>query len=154
LEIASHPSLVNFEILFMIPDEKDLDIQVLPVEVRGRIRIVAGKPISSYVPRPGDVHLYPANYGPDARYIESVSLNCLELACLGVPTILTESGMGTWPDLADYSIFYETDWVDHSLIASEILQVSRVKFSDSHIEKIVAIVDIQNQISKLLALLD
>jgi glycosyltransferase involved in cell wall biosynthesis len=154
LELARRPELLHFDLLFMIPDKKDLDIRSLPLGVRKRIQIVAGKPISSYIPRHGDVHLYPANYGPDAKFVESVSLNCLELACLGVPTILTKDGLGTWPDLAKASIFYETDWVDHSLIASEILRVSQVRFSNLEIQKIAEIVNIQNQISNLLALAD
>ena len=140
--------------LFMIPDQKDLGIQELPLEVRNRIQVVAGKPISSYIPRHGDVHLYPANYGPDAKFVESVSLNCLELACLGVPTILTKNGLGTWPDLANASIFYQTDWIDHALIAKEILRVSQVEFSDLEIQKLAEIIYIQNQISNLLSLAD
>jgi glycosyltransferase involved in cell wall biosynthesis len=154
LELASRPELLHFELLFMIPDKKDLDIQALPLEVRRRIQIVAGKPISSFTPRRGDVHLYPANYGPDAKFVESVSLNCLELACLGVPTVLTKNGLGTWPDLAKASIFYETDWGDYSAIAREILRVSHLKFSNLEIQKITKIIDIQNQISELLALTD
>lgn len=150
LEVASQPALSSFEILFMIPDEKDLSIRDLPSELQRRIQIVAGKSISSFVPQHGDVHLYPANYGPEAKYVESVSLNCLELACLGVPTVLTKGGLGTWPDLAEFSIFFETDWKDPGLVADQVIEVSEKTYTNSEIEKMMGSIDIQNQISNLL----
>jgi hypothetical protein len=100
------------------------------------------------------VHLYPANYGPGARFVESVSLNCLELACLGVPTVLTKGGLGTWPDLSELSIFFETDWEDSGLVANQILAVSKKTYSKSEIEKMAGYIDIQNQISNLLRISD
>ncbi len=152
LEIAAHQALQDFEILFMIPDSNDLDLQNIPLATRRRIRIVSGKPISSYSPRRGDVHLYPASYGVEAKFVESVSLNCLELACLGVPSILTKNGLATWPDLASDSIFYETEWSNSSNVVSMILEVSKINYSENQIENIKSKVDIQNQISKLISL--
>jgi glycosyltransferase involved in cell wall biosynthesis len=154
LEIAGQPELQHFELLFMIPDEKDLDVEALPNSIKHRIQVLAGKPISAFTPRKGDVHLYPANYGAAAKFVESVSLNCLELACLGVPTILTVRGLGTWPDLAGAGIFHETDWQDHSGIARTILEISHERITDWKIEEVKNKVSIQNQISSLLNLSD
>lgn len=150
LEVAAQPKLADFELLFMVPDSKDIDLSNVSSQIRDRTTVVAGKSIAAYVPRSGDVHLYPANYGESARFVESVSLNCLELACLGVPTLLTKDGLGTWPDLARFHIFYETDWSDIDKVANQVLRVSQNHFTKDEILEISSIIDIKNQIDNLL----
>jgi glycosyltransferase involved in cell wall biosynthesis len=150
LEVAAHPKLANFELLFMVPYSKDIDLSSISSHLRDRAKVVAGKSIAAYVPRAGDVHLYPANYGGSAKYVESVSLNCLELACLGVPTLLTKHGLGTWPDLIPFHIFYETDWSNIDSVANQVLMVSQRHFTQEEIVEISSIIDINNQINNLL----
>ena len=150
IEVASQPSLANFELLFMVPHSQDVDISTLPTQLRNRTSVVAGRSIAAYVPRHGDVHLYPANYGNTAKFVESVSLNCLELACLGIPTLLTKEGLGTWPDLARFKIFLETDWLDFGAVADQVLRVSQRHFTKEEIAEITSIIDIKNQVEKLL----
>jgi len=150
LEVAAHPKLANFDLLFMVPDSKDIDLSDISSQVRNRTTVVAGKSIAAYVPRAGDVHLYPANYGESAKFVESVSLNCLELACLGVPTLLTKDGLGTWPDLAQFNIFYETDWSDIDAVANQVLRVSQNQLATNEIVEISSVIDIKNQIANLL----
>jgi glycosyltransferase involved in cell wall biosynthesis len=152
LEIAMQPELKNFQLLFMVPSVHDINLSLLSKDIRERTTVVGGKTIAAYQPRFGDIHLYPANYGEGARYIESVSLNCLELACLGVPTLLTRGGLGTWPDLVSFNIFHETDWGNYSEIASQILEISKSGFEESVIEELAHKIDIQNQLTKLIAL--
>lgn len=149
LSVAAHSSLENFEILFLVPRLEDLDQASFPEEIRDRISIIAGKSISSYSPRRGDVHLYPANYGPGATSIESVSLNCLELACLGIPTILTVGGLLTWPDLIDCGIFFETDWKEASEVANLVKQVSCTHYSSEVVNKLRGLICISNQVTNL-----
>ncbi len=150
LEVAAHPKLANFELLFMVPDSRDIDLSNVSSQLRNRANIVAGKSIATYIPRDGDVHLYPANYGGSAKYVESVSLNCLELACLGVPTLLTKHGLGTWPDLAPFHIFCEIEWSDIDSVANQVLMVSQRRFTQEEIVEISSIIDINNQINNLL----
>jgi hypothetical protein len=153
-EIAKQPELKKFDLLFMVPSVEDVDLSSLDQDVKERVTVVAGKTMAAYQPRLGDVHLYPANYGESAKYIESVSLNCLELACVGVPTLLTKNGLGTWPDLAGFSIFHETDWKDHCEIAAQILEISEMVFEDVVARELSSKINIQNQLSKLIKLSD
>ena len=88
--------------------------------------------------------------GNTAKFVESVSLNCLELACLGIPTLLTKEGLGTWPDLARFKIFLETDWLDFGTVADQVLRVSQRHFTKEEIAEITSIIDIKNQVEKLL----
>jgi hypothetical protein len=71
------------------------------------------------------VHIYPVNYGSSAKFIESVSLNCLEMACLGVPSVVTKGGLSTWQDLQEFGIFVEVDWDELDLASKQIDYLSR-----------------------------
>lgn len=149
LEIASQPSLKNFDILFMVPKLEDIKINGLNSDLLDRIEIIAGKTLSSYKPRRGDVHLYPANYGNGAKFIESVSLNCLELACVGTPTLLTKGGLETWPDLVGYRIFHETDWQDYLKVSNQILEISSINLAEDTVRILASQIDISHQINQL-----
>lgn len=149
LEIASQPSLKDFDILFMVPKSEDIKLSGLDTDLLDRIEIIAGKTLSSYTPRRGDVHLYPANYGNGARFIESVSLNCLELACVGTPTLLTKGGLETWPDLVGYRIFHETDWQDYLKVSNQILEISTINLAEETVRTLASRIDISHQINQL-----
>ena len=149
LEIASQPLLKDFDILFMVPKTEDIKLGGLNTDLLDRIEILAGKTLSSYKPRPGDVHLYPANYGNGARFIESVSLNCLELACVGTPTLLTKGGLETWPDLIGYRIFHETDWQDYLKVANQISEISKINLTEETVRTLASRIDISHQINQL-----
>jgi glycosyltransferase involved in cell wall biosynthesis len=152
LNIAMSPQLSNFHILFMVPNAEDIDLSFIDRGDLSRISILAGKTISSYEPRSGDVHLYPANYGEAAKYVESVSLNCLELACIGIPTLLSINGLSTWPDLISFDIFHETDWVNQDEVVEKILRISSLHFQPETLETIASIIDIKNQLRNLVKL--
>ncbi len=145
-QIVSQPKLSDFEILFLVPFGDAIQLESLPDYVRNKVTIISGKTIASYKPRVGDVHIYPANYGAAAHFIESVSLNCLELASLGIPTLLTRSGLGTWPDLEEFGIFQETDWKSMDLIVEQVLTLTKKVYSPTEIDLIRQLIDINNQI--------
>jgi hypothetical protein len=141
--------LKDFDILFMVPKSEDIKLSELNTDLLDRIEILAGKTLSSYTPRRGDVHLYPANYGNGARFIESVSLNCLELACVGTPTLLTNGGLETWPDLVGYRIFHETDWQDYLKVSAQILEISTINLDEGTVRTLASRIDISHQINQL-----
>jgi hypothetical protein len=94
-EIADSSAAKDFDILLMIPDLRNIDLSVLKERFGKRLEIATGKIVGSYSTIQGDTHLYPADYGMGTRFIESVSLNCLELACLGTPSAITSGGLST-----------------------------------------------------------
>jgi len=152
IDIAKLEILENFDILFMIPSESDLDLSSYDIAFRKRVEVIEGKAIDSLIPRFGDVHIYPANYGPESKFIESVSLNCLEMACLGIPTFLTAKGVGSWNDLTGLNIFHEVDWVNLTDIAQKILEVSRQNFTSVEIETLRSKITITQQLDALLTM--
>jgi glycosyltransferase involved in cell wall biosynthesis len=151
-KIASSPVLSNFKFLMMVPNQNDVNLQDIESVVRERFEIVAGKSISSLIPRFGDVHVYPANYGSETNHVESVSLNCLELASLGIPSILSQRGTSTWPDLKKFGIFHESDWKNPDDVANQVIQASLQQFNQVDLEQIRGSISIRNNIEKLIDL--
>jgi glycosyltransferase involved in cell wall biosynthesis len=150
LEIASQETLTRFDILIMVPTDDSFNLSEIPEIIKSRVTVVTGRSIASLVPIQGDVHLYPSNYGHGVKYIESISLNCLEFACIGVPSLVTKGGLSTWMDLADTQIFNETAWLNLDEVSKLISDVSSKRFSNLEVLRLREIIDIQNQISHLL----
>jgi hypothetical protein len=98
LELALVPVLANTKLLFFFPYEHADLFKNIPVELTERISVVVSKSFRDYKPSYGDVHLYPANYGTSAKFIESISINCLEMASVGIPSFITRGGLLTWPE--------------------------------------------------------
>lgn len=154
LKFAGMDSLLSFKILLILPEIDKVWEKELRDRFGSRIELVIGKTLSSYAPRAGDVHFYAVQYGPRAKFIESISLNCLEMASLGVPSLVTQGGLGTWPDLAETNIFVECDWRDFDETCKKILHASELEFAPTAIKRIRDLVDIQNNVSKIISILD
>ncbi len=71
---------------------------------------IIGKPPTQIPGLNNIVHIYPADYGVNSTFYESISLNVMELLCLGVPSIISENGRSTWPELLHYSMLQDCDW--------------------------------------------
>lgn len=76
----------------------------------GRIEIIEGANLSNFQPQENDLHVYPSQYGENAKYTEPISLNCLEMALLGIPSLVTPSGENTWPELSELGVFIPVEW--------------------------------------------
>jgi glycosyltransferase involved in cell wall biosynthesis len=149
LRYANLESLRDFDILLMLPEIDAKWEKELRNEFGKRIEISVGKTLSGYQPQIGDVHFYAAQYGPKAKFVESISLNCLEMAALGIPSVVTSGGLGTWPDLAEIRIFTECDWGDVDGTSEVIRQLSDRIFSPSVIAEIRELINIRHNVEKI-----
>ena len=154
LDYAENVSLQHFGILLILPEIDKAWEQELRDRFGTRIELIIGKSLASYTPRDGDVHFYAAQYGADARFIESISLNCLEMASMGVPSLVTQGGVGTWPDLSEANVFIECNWGEIDETCKKILIASDLKLTSQAIKSIRGLVDIQNNVSEILRRLD
>jgi hypothetical protein len=75
-----------------------------------RIFLVEGANLASFIPKQGDLHVYPAQYGIGAKFTEPISLNCLEMAAMGIRSLVSRSNEDTWPDLKSLGVFIPVDW--------------------------------------------
>lgn len=148
LALAKTEQLSNSKVVLYLPYANDSLFQNLPDSLTSRLEIVIGKTFKDYVPRLGDVHLYPADYG-SSEFVESISINCLEMAAVGVPSCVTKGGLATWPEFSNNEIVKEIEWVNLSEAAQIILNCSQIQFSDLELEKVRDFISIKNHINTL-----
>lgn len=149
LEIASDEAFSNYQILLITPTDPADYLSNLESSLRGRISVEIGKSVSNIEFYPTDIHLYPADYGIHALFVESISLNVLEMACLGIRSIVTATGTGTWPELTGLGIVIEADWSNIPKTASLIADLPRCLDEDSA-QAARKLIDIRNNLSALL----
>ena len=99
-----------------------------------------------FLDKSGDLLLYPANYGPDSSFTEGVSLNVLEMASLGVPSLITKNGCQTWPELLKDGIVREVDWTNLEEVAN-VINTEIVIPPLSELNKCREILDIAHNLS-------
>ena len=148
--LARLPELNHFNFLLMVPKISSEDLADLSTILPNRLEIIEGKSISSLGSRKGDVHIYPAHYGEGVSIIESISLNCLEMSAIGVPSLVSKGGLHTWPDLKTSKLIREVDWSEWKAVGNALIDASNTQVDDTELKKVRQIVDIENQISKLL----
>ena len=147
LNLSNIPDLQYFKFLIMVPEMSEVLIQDLKERLGSRLELIIGRTFAEYIPTAGDVHIYPTNYGNNFKYIESISLNCLEFACLGIPSLVTEKGLDTWPDLEKIGIFRGVNWKDQNSIKNAILNLSHIEIRD--LESLRHSISIKNQMVSL-----
>lgn len=106
-----------------------------------RIEIIEGANLQNFIPRKGDLHVYPAQYGIGAKFTEPISLNCLEMALLGTPSLVTASNENTWPELYEMGVFIAVSWENRGKLNEMLTEktLSRVSINQESIRKLVSI---------------
>lgn len=138
-------SFKDFRGLMMVANSSEYIVNQVSVAGRDKIELIVGANLKNYIPSPGDLHIYPAQYGPKARFVEPISLNCLEMAAMGVPSLVTNSSQDTWSDLTKLGIFKSVDW--KKLDQGEIGEfITSTKISRSSVSKLRGIVNIRNNV--------
>ena len=117
-------ALKDFDFLFCIPSYDEKDFAKLRRVLGNRLQIVVGKSVNELSFFDGDVHLYPTQYGETSKVTESISLNCLEMACIGIPSVVTEGGQLTWTESIFKNVFLEVNWLDTVQVVSQIKKAS------------------------------
>jgi glycosyltransferase involved in cell wall biosynthesis len=148
LKIIESKEFSSASLLLVTPDDPNRYLVDVNPEVRDRILTVVGKSVSQIDFYPGDLHIYPASYGPSSRYIESVSINVLEMACFGVKSFVTKNGVDTWPELVKSGMIYEIDWSNTQSAISTILK-NGASAKVPEIDKARELVDVKNNLNKI-----
>jgi glycosyltransferase involved in cell wall biosynthesis len=148
--LAKLPQLNHFDFLLMVPKISREDLAELSTLLHNRFEIIEGKSVSSLESRKGDVHIYPAHYGEKVSIIESISLNCLEMSAIGIPSLVSQGGLHTWPELLTSNLIREVDWSDLAAVGKALNNASKVRVSEIELKNVRQIVDIENQLLELL----
>jgi hypothetical protein len=68
------------------------------------------------------VHIYPAQYGSNVKYPAHVGTNVLEFLVMGIPSIITEDNLESFPSLRKNKLLFFSSWKD----ATEVLSLINV----------------------------
>jgi hypothetical protein len=148
-KILDHPLGSTFTALIIIPAIDEGTKNRLRNKYGDRVTFEIGKKIEDVEFRFNDINIYPVDYGPTAKFIESISLNCLEMACLGIPSLVTSGGINTWPELEAKSIIVEADWSNIESVLSAMRSLKEVSDTDREICR--QIMDVRRNLEKILS---
>lgn len=150
INISQLAELRGINILLITPHNPNEYLTKLDSNLLKRIEFIVGKSVSEIEFKSGDLLLYPANYGPDSSFTEGVSLNVLEMASLGVPSLITKNGCQTWPELLKDGIVREVDWTNLEEVAN-VINTEIVIPPLSELNKYREILDISHNLSSHLS---
>ena len=111
-----------------------------------RIQFMFGKTLADFTPLVGDINIYPVDYGLNAPAIEAVSTNCLEMALLGIPSIVTVGGTNNWPEIRTVGLVQEVDWEKTSSILDGIARCREVSIPYSNFKNVLNKIDIESNL--------
>jgi hypothetical protein len=136
--------------LIVVPSIDQNYIDELMAEFGSRIQFEIGKRIEDVEFKDGDINIYPVNYGPQAQFIESISINCLEMACLGIPSLITQGGSETWPELVEIGLLYEVDWNNPESLDSALERAKSLVPDKILVNKAQKLISIENNLESLI----
>jgi len=153
LALAQMPALKGLKILMITPSDPKSYLRNIDRDLLSRIEYQTGKSVTQLNFSVGDIHIYPANPGAiqPRNYVEGVSINVLEMACLGIPSLITKGGSETWSELLELGMIKEVDWSDLESIAHYIKEDFRVPTIEA-VRKSRALIDIGKNLNLILNL--
>lgn len=134
------------EFYVVAPDVREDIVARLKGIFGQRISFSFGKSLSAYSPEGRDIHVYPVDYGSSIPFVESVSTNCLEMALLGVPSLVTKYGTKNWPELVEAGVIHEVDWSDIDSVRNGVKSCYITSVEKSKFQAAVRAIDIQNNL--------
>ena len=150
LEVFLQFEFQKIRALIMTPNDPTEYLQIINQKSRESIDIEIGKSVSQVQFNSNDLHLYHTNYGPNSRFTEPVSINVLEMACLGISSVISRNGNLTWPELLELKLLVEVDWTDLDLSTSIIKkQISNQEIKKY--DKARELIDIKNNLHQIFA---
>jgi len=136
--------------LLVLPSIESEVRETLTGEFGELIEFEIGKKVEDILFTQNDINIYPVNYGPKAQFIESISLNCLEMACLGIPSLVTKEGCSTWPELEIAGVIKEVDWNQGNNFEIALYSASQARFDSGKIDDFKSIISIENNLRAIL----
>lgn len=134
------------EFYVIAPDYSDEIVTNLKGIFGQRITFLFGNSLSAYKPESSDIHIYPVDYGSSIPFVESISTNCLEMALIGVPSLVSKNGTRNWPELVKAKIVHEVDWSSPASIRSGVQSCFITPVERSMFKAAVQAIDIQNNL--------
>jgi hypothetical protein len=100
---------------------------------------------------PNSVHIYPSNYGPKVRFPQSIGMNVLEMIACGIPSLISEEGFESWPELRDSLLVQVVNWdstieVDKAITSALNLSIEERRKAT---EKLLKTISIEQHVDRI-----
>ncbi len=97
------------------------------------------------------VHVYPTHYGSKVKNPQSIGLNVMEFALLGIPSLVSSEVISTYPEILDSILVESVDWLDDDLVDQRIRHLANLTATDRGIaaQRMRTICSIQKHIDTI-----
>lgn len=72
------------------------------------------------------------------------------MACLGIPSLITQGGSVTWPELVEMGFLYEVDWSDSKSLGSALKKAKSFLPNEDSIHRAKQLISIENNLELFL----
>jgi hypothetical protein len=147
-ELMNHEEFNGFDFLLIVPSIEGIPNETLEKN-KSRLSVIEGKTFSDIQKYAGDVHIYATNYGSCVDIVESVSLNVLEFASIGVPSLISKHGSSTWPELVTIGLLKEVDWSNLLEVSEAIRNATAFTLNAVELETVRNIISVQANLKRI-----
>jgi hypothetical protein len=100
---------------------------------------------------PNSVHIYPSNYGPKVRFPQSIGMNVLEMIANGIPSLISEEGFESWPELRDSLLVQVVNWDSEIEVDKAITSALNLSIEERRIEtqKLLKTISIEQHVDRI-----
>ena len=125
LNLASKFNSINHKVVFEISKVKNRQNEIQDLDKDENHAFYSKSPVSFRYPSKS-LHIYPTNYGDSIKYPQSIGMNVLEFLALGVPSLISEEGFESWPEL-EKSVLIETcNWFNSTEVDNKLNKLLNV----------------------------
>ena len=147
VELGMRHEFASTKLLLVTPSDPTPFLKNVEKNTLQRMTFESGKTLSNIEFTSNDLHIYPANYGENSIFAEGVSINVLEMACLGISSVITMNGNLTWPELTELGITREAYWDKPQVVVNLISKMEEEEIPDFAAAR--KIIDIKNNLRQI-----
>ena len=114
--------------------------------------LINSKSIATFEFFSTDIHIYPVSYNSRVGLKENIGMNVLEMAAIGVTTLISTGGDISWPELSTLGIVKAVDFDNITEVTNAVRNIEF--FSKSEISTIREIIDIKNNLRSIFSLVN
>ena len=100
---------------------------------------------------PNSIHIYPSNYGPKVRFPQSIGMNVLEMIACGIPSLISEEGFESWPELRNSLLVQVVNWDSKIEVDEAITRALNLSIEERRVatEKLFNTISIEQHVNRI-----
>lgn len=100
---------------------------------------------------PNSIHIYPSNYGPKVKFPQSIGMNVLEMIACGIPSLISEEGFESWPELRDSLLVQVVNWDSKIEVDEAITRALNLSIEERRVatEKLFNTISIEQHVNRI-----